>query len=266
MDRDEGWIDMNVREVVQAYFDRLNAEDWDGLGQLFHPDAELWAPGFPRTKGRDEVTKYFRAALSIYPEHYDDPVRVVVAGDTATINIHYEGKLANGHRLSFDAVDVFDFRDGLIYQETSWYDSHEVRRALLQGRALGAGPEGERARLRLALADVQGRVSALGGRWSGAPAPDALCVPAVLIEAEGELTAQRAGQEPAGWALLVRGADVIAPGALDGRPAGGCDGELAIDGDMPWAVGLTLGGIEPGPGALVASSGPDGAANAVFLV
>jgi ketosteroid isomerase-like protein len=262
---DEGWIDMNMREVVQAYFDRLNAEDWDGLGELFHPDAELWAPGFPRTKGREQVTKYFRSALSIYPEHYDDPVRVVVAGDTATINIHYEGKLANGYRLSFDAVDVFDFRDGLIYQETSWYDSHEVRRALLQGRALNDGPEGERSRIRLALADVQGRANGLGGRWSNGAAPAALCLPAVLVAAEGELTVERAAQEPAGWALLVRGADAIAPGALAGRPAGGCDRELAVDGETPWIVELSLDGIEPGPGALVATSGPDGAANAVFL-
>ena len=37
---------MDPRELVQAYFDRLNAEDWDGLAELFHPEAELEAPAF----------------------------------------------------------------------------------------------------------------------------------------------------------------------------------------------------------------------------
>lgn len=256
---------MNVRELVQAYFDRLNAEDWDGLAELFHPDAELEAPGFPRRKGREAVSTYFRSALSIYPEHFDDPVRVIVAGDTATVNIHYEGKLANGHPLSFDAVDVFDIRDGLIYEETSWYDSHEVRRALLEGRARDAGPQGDRARLRLAIADIRGDARALGGRWTNGAAPAALCVPAVVIDVDGELTAERAARAPAGYALLGRGVTSVAPGALEGRPAGGCDGDCAADGAMPWLAGLELGGLEPTEGVLVATAGTDGAANAVFI-
>jgi uncharacterized protein len=264
---------MNPREIVQAYFDRLNAEDWDGLAELFHPEAELEAPGFPRQKGREAVSTYFRSALSIYPEHFDDPVRVIVAGDTATVDIHYEGKLANGHQLSFDAVDVFDFRDGLIYQETSWYDSYEVRRALLRGRARDAGPQGDRARLRLVLTDTRGEAHAIGGRWFTGQAPEALCVPAVLLDVEGELTAERAAQEPSGWALLVRGADSIAEGVLDARPAGGCAGEVAPgevaagapNGAVPWVVDLRLDGIPPGSGALVAAAGPGAAANAVFV-
>jgi ketosteroid isomerase-like protein len=256
---------MDHREVVQAYFDRLNAEDWDGLAELFHPDAELEAPGFPRNKGREQVSAYFRAALSIYPEHRDEPTRVIVAGDTATIEIHYDGTLANGYALSFDAVDVFDFRDGLIYAETSWYDSHLVRRELLQGRAQDAGPEGDRARLRLALADVRGRVHALGGRWCNGGAAGAMCVPAVVIDVDGELTAERAAQEPDGWALLVRGASAIADGALAGRPAGGCSSELELPGEIPWAIGLALDGVDAGRGALVTSPSADRAANAVFI-
>jgi ketosteroid isomerase-like protein len=257
---------MNVRELVAAYFDRMNAEDWEGLGQLFHEEAELEAPGFGRKRGREQVQAYFRSALSIYPVHYDDPVRVVISGDTATVNIHYEGDLANGHHLSFDAVDVFDMRDGLIGELTSWYDSFEVRRALLRGRARDEGPEGERARLRLALADTRGQAHAVGGRWNNGSGPPALCLPAMLLEVEGELTAEQAGAVPAGWGLLVRGASSIAAAALEGRPAGGWDEQqLPPTGSVPWAVGLQLDGIYPGPGALVSAPGADRDANAVFI-
>lgn len=256
---------MNTRELVQAYFDRMNSEDWEGLGELFHQEAELEAPGFPRQRGRDTVRGYFQSALGIYPEHYDDPVRIVVAGDTATVNIHYEGKLANGHQLSFDAVDVFEMRDGKIGELTSWYDSHEVRRALLRGRARDEGLQGDRARLRQALADVRGQARAIGGRWSNGGPAAALCVPALIVDVDGELTAERAAALAPGWALLLREASAVAPGALDGRPAGGCDGTLEVDGSIPWALDLELGGLEPAQGALVAAPTVDGVANAVFI-
>jgi ketosteroid isomerase-like protein len=256
---------MNTREVVQAYFDRMNSEDWEGLGELFHAEAELEAPGFPRQRGRDTVRTYFRQALSIYPKHYDDPVRIVVAGDTATVNIHYEGTLNNGHQLSFDAVDVFDMRDGLIGELTSWYDSYEVRRALLRGRTREEGPHGDRARLRQALADLRGDAHALGGQWSNGGPTAALFVPAIVVDAAGELTAAQVSEQPDGLALLVRGATTIDPAVLDGRPAGGCDGTVDVAGPVPWATGLNLTGLQIGQGALVASPSDDGAAHAVFI-
>ena len=121
-----------------------------------------------------------------------------------------------------------------------------VRRELLEARARDAGREGERARLRLALGDARGRGHALGGRWWNRDVPGAMCVPAVLIDVDGELTVERAAEELEGWALIVRGATAIAEGALAGRPAGGCEGELDVNGEVPWIVGLTLHGIRAG--------------------
>ena len=257
---------METREIVQAYFDRMNSEDWEGLGELFHEEAVLEAPGFPRQQGRDTVRTYFQAALGIYPTHYDDPVRVVVAGDTATVNIHYEGTLANGYQLIFDAVDVFDMRDGRIGELTSWYDSHMVRRELLAARTRDEGPDGERARLRTALSSARGNVHALGGRWTDGPPAGALCVPAIVVDADGELSAEQVAGHPTGWALLVRGATAIDPTALDGRPAGGTDGSATVAGDGPWATGLALGTVPATThGTLVAAPSSDGAANAVLI-
>ena len=92
--------EQQIRELVQAYFDRLNGEDWQGLASLFATDAVLRAPGSRTWEGRDEVSAYYRAALAPYPEHRDEPTRVLVAGDTATVEIHFEGRLANGQPLA----------------------------------------------------------------------------------------------------------------------------------------------------------------------
>lgn len=124
-----------VEAVVAAYFARLNGEDWDGLADLFTLDAELRAPGTPPRRGREAVASYYRAALAPYPEHLDEPTRVLVRGGAATVEITFTGRLANGEPLGFDAVDVFDVRDGRIARLTSWYDSHAVRQALARARA-----------------------------------------------------------------------------------------------------------------------------------
>lgn len=120
----------SMRGALKRYFASINDEDWDGLAALFHPEAQLRAPGIGAVGGGEGVAGYYQAALAPYPEHRDEPTRILLCDSTATVEIHFDGRLANGRPLSFDAVDVFDFRDGLIHRLSSWYDSHQVRRDL----------------------------------------------------------------------------------------------------------------------------------------
>jgi ketosteroid isomerase-like protein len=119
-----------IRQTIDAYFECINHELWDRLAQLFSADAELRAVGARPRTGRDDIGTYFREALGPYPEHRDEPTRIIPAGQTVTVEIHFEGRLGNGHPLAFDAVDVFDFRGDRIQRLTSWYDSAQVRRDL----------------------------------------------------------------------------------------------------------------------------------------
>jgi ketosteroid isomerase-like protein len=131
-------VTRSPREATEAYFDAINGERYDEVARLFAADGVLCAPGTKPRVGHDEIADYFRAALAPYPDHRDDPTRIVVADRTVTVEIHFSGKVANGAPLEFDAVDVFDYDDeGLIVKLTSWYDSHRVRRHLTA--ALGEG-------------------------------------------------------------------------------------------------------------------------------
>jgi ketosteroid isomerase-like protein len=117
--------------TVTAYFEGINGERYDDVGALFAPDGVLIAPGIEPTVGPEAVASYFRTALRLYPEHHDDPTRIIEAGSTVTVEIHFSGRLENGAPLEFDAVDVFDLdEDGRIVKLSSWYDSHAVRKAL----------------------------------------------------------------------------------------------------------------------------------------
>ena len=128
-----------MQATLDAYFDGLNAERYDEVVALFADGAELIAPGTPARSGA-ELGEYFRSALRPYPEHRDEPTRVILADSTATVEITFTGALASGERMEFDAVDVFDFDDaGKIVRLSSWYDSHAVRRRLREIRDLAGG-------------------------------------------------------------------------------------------------------------------------------
>lgn len=129
--------DPRVRDAIAAYFESINGEDFERLESLFHDDAELIAPGGGPRRGLEAVGSYYRDALRPYPVHRDEPTREVYAGDTVIVEIHFEGALASGRPLEFDAVDVFDFRDGRIARLSSWYDSQRVIAALLEAAAGG---------------------------------------------------------------------------------------------------------------------------------
>jgi ketosteroid isomerase-like protein len=125
----------DINSTLSAYFDGINSERYGDVAALFAPDAELRAPGTPVLRGRTEVERYYRAALGPYPQHRDEPTRILIADRTATVEIHFKGALASGASMEFDAVDVFDFDDeGRIVRLTSWYDSHDVRSKLREAR------------------------------------------------------------------------------------------------------------------------------------
>ena len=117
-----------VPAVIDAYFARLNADDWDAFAELWTDDAELRAVGFRPCVGKEAVLAYYPAVLAHYRSHRDAVGRVVAAGDTVTVEIHFTGDTAEGHPVEFDAVDVFDLRDGKIARLSSWYDTALVGR------------------------------------------------------------------------------------------------------------------------------------------
>lgn len=118
-------------DVITEYFATINRDDFTATAELFASNGVLVAPGFTPISGRERVSAYYGKALRLYPEHRDTPTRTIVAGQTATVEIHFNGRLADGGEIDFNAVDVFDFDEqGLIVRMSSWYDSHAVRTQL----------------------------------------------------------------------------------------------------------------------------------------
>jgi hypothetical protein len=258
------------RAVLDAYFEGINGEHYEDVAALFAPDAELFAPGFPVQRGRAEIAAYFPRVLAPYPVHDDEPTRFAIADDTAVVHIHFEGALASGEPLTFDAVDVFDFAAyGTIAALGTWYDSHAVLGRLTAALAadgpepgvtelLGSLAAATAARAKAALGTVrEGESLALGGAWRGVPA-DAPAIAAravvadlapsltdaggaaVTIEAaaiEGAVAATGAKLRPGDFLLLRTAGAAVTLGSVPDALAA-----IAVDGTLTAApAGLTAG-------------------------
>jgi ketosteroid isomerase-like protein len=119
-----------VPAVVLAYFDAINHENLDRLGELWAEHSELRAVGIRARHGREQVMNYFSGLFEPWRAHADTPTRFIVASDTIVTEITFTGTTQAGKSLTFDALDVFDLMDGRISRLTTWYDLAWVRKQL----------------------------------------------------------------------------------------------------------------------------------------
>jgi ketosteroid isomerase-like protein len=179
------------QRTVDAYFDGINGDRFEDVAALFTDDAQLHAPGVPPRTGPAEIAPYFAAALAAYPKHFDDPVRVVHAPGTTTVEIHYTGELANGNPMVFDAIDVFDFDDeGRITKLQTVYDSHLVRSRLAKARG------GDHRSILLTQIDHVEGEEAQFHAWFAQHAEEVLAVPGVKDVQRYEASAARGPGQP----------------------------------------------------------------------
>ena len=220
---------LDVRAVLDAYFDGINGERYEAVAALFAPDGELVAPGVKPRRGRAAIADYFGLVLQRYPVHHDQPTRTLIDGATATVEIDFTGELASGAPLTFQAVDVFDLdAEGKIAKLVTWYDSHLVRSRLTDAEAR----DDARARTRAALREVRkGEAIALHGAWTVAP--------------DAPFAARATTEDPKpGDVLLVHGDADLA--GLEGLAAVVATGTLTGTADFPHGDGWDLGSATRG--------------------
>jgi ketosteroid isomerase-like protein len=121
-----------MREVALRYFTCLDTEDWEQMAGLWTEDGVLRAVGARPRDGRDAVIGYFAKLFTPWPSHVDAPTRLIVAEAEQTViaEVTFTGTTPDGREVSFDAVDVFDLRDGRICKLSNWYDVDYARKVL----------------------------------------------------------------------------------------------------------------------------------------
>jgi ketosteroid isomerase-like protein len=95
-------------ETIQAYWGRIEARDWDGVGAVLAEDVVFeWPHSGERFRGRDAVVGMNRA----YPEGWSIDVRRIVEQDDVAVS---EVRVPFKDEAVFHVASFFEVRDGLI--------------------------------------------------------------------------------------------------------------------------------------------------------
>ena len=116
--------------VIREYFRSVNDEDWEALGRVWTDECEMVAVGGPPRRGREDVVGAYRRFMAMFPTHRDEPGRILVCGDSATVEVHFEATNLAGGPVELECVDVIDFEDGRFRRLTFWCDLDVLRRQL----------------------------------------------------------------------------------------------------------------------------------------
>jgi ketosteroid isomerase-like protein len=119
-------------QLVEELIDGVTGRDWDGLAQLYRPDAVVdqpfQLPEPARLRGRKELVEHFERAGKLPLRLQARNVVIHETRDPAIViaEFDYEGEnTATGVRFHFPNVFVVEARDGLIAR-TRDYSNHAV--------------------------------------------------------------------------------------------------------------------------------------------
>jgi ketosteroid isomerase-like protein len=119
------------RELIVTFFARFDAEDVAGLLELFTDDCSFSMVLYDRDlQGKDELAEFFRMHMSNWREHREWATSLIVDGDAAASELHFEGVTVGGASVVMDNLNVWEFADGLIRRIRVYADTAPMREAL----------------------------------------------------------------------------------------------------------------------------------------
>lgn len=113
---------VEVRHIVERYWETMNTNDWSTAGRLLHDDFTLdWPQSGERIRGREN----FAAVNANYP--HPGPWRFQVRRLIADEHGAASDVVVTAPALSARVITFFEVRDGRIWRMTEyWPDSFEA--------------------------------------------------------------------------------------------------------------------------------------------
>ena len=121
---------MTNEELIHEFFRRFDAEDVDGLLELFTDDCSYSTVLLDRdVTGKAELGDFFRLHLGNWSEHREWATSVIVEGDAAGSELHFEGSTVGGCEVVMDNLNVWDFAGGRIRRIRVYADTAPLQAA-----------------------------------------------------------------------------------------------------------------------------------------
>jgi steroid delta-isomerase-like uncharacterized protein len=128
-----------TEQLTRDAFADLTNRDLSRAAEIWGPDSvdDFVAVGVYR--GTEEIKGFFAGIFSAVPDFTIEVDRILVDGDVATVQWRARGTFtgtpfldieATGKPIDFRGVDVMEWRDGVIAENTIYYDGAEFARQI----------------------------------------------------------------------------------------------------------------------------------------
>ncbi|MFC3958010.1 nuclear transport factor 2 family protein [Halovivax cerinus] len=121
----DGGERVEPRKTLRRYYDRVDANDVDGLLSLFAADIRYERPGQGVIEGRDELRTFYERDRPLEDGSHEI-YEILVDGSSASVRGTFSGRL-DGDPVSFGFADHHRFdADGLITARYTFTDRDSV--------------------------------------------------------------------------------------------------------------------------------------------
>ncbi len=113
-----------IEDAVRSYYDRIDAEDYEAVFELFAEDVTYHRPGQASIQGMEDFRSFYLEERPL--SEGDHEVReVVVDGDTAAVRGRFSGQ-QDGETVAFGFADFHRFEGGVIVERHTYTDRDTV--------------------------------------------------------------------------------------------------------------------------------------------
>jgi ketosteroid isomerase-like protein len=114
---------METKEVIDRYYETVNAGDWDSWLELFADDIVIDEQLAGHAEGIDVLRGAVGAMTRGYSKFLMHPQHVVISGDEACVIWHCEAANAAGDPIDARGANYFKMEDGKIAYMANFHDS-----------------------------------------------------------------------------------------------------------------------------------------------
>ena len=114
---------MSTRDVIQRYYDSVNAGDWQTWLTLFADDVVMDEQLGGHVEGLDVVRGFVDGLTNGFERFQNVPKHIVVDGDEAAVVSHISAATASGAPIEADVANYFRIEDGKIAYMANFHDT-----------------------------------------------------------------------------------------------------------------------------------------------
>jgi ketosteroid isomerase-like protein len=106
--------------LVARYYGRVDANDVDGILELFTSDAVYRRPGYPPMLGSAALEEFYRSQRVIRSGRHTITA-VIRSGDAVAVQGTFAGLLNDGSTAELEFADFYRLKDGMFTERTTYF-------------------------------------------------------------------------------------------------------------------------------------------------